>query len=188
MELVSDVPWSFWRKWLDDVNICSREETQGQGRLSQNYLQKFKQMPVPDWARKMVSVIVPNRRTVSLEFFSWICTRRILPRHSCPARAPSLCAQGKLLFSTFLTRKEETTDESKKRLGCYKQEQFNLPREYSVFDGSQCVVNNRKFEKWRRRESQINNSLTRQNNNFARASRFFVHFFPVNCTTIRENA
>ena len=35
----------------------------------------------------------------------------------------------------------------------------------------------------RRRESQISNSLTRQNNNFARASRFFVHFFAVNCTT-----
>ena len=35
----------------------------------------------------------------------------------------------------------------------------------------------------RRRESQISNSLTRQNNNFARASHFFEHFFAVNCTT-----
>ena len=34
----------------------------------------------------------------------------------------------------------------KKRLGCYQQEQINLPREYSVFDGSQCIVNNRKFK------------------------------------------
>ena len=106
----------------------------------------------------------------------------------CPVRSPSLCVQGKLLFSTFLTRNEGTTDESKKRLGCYQQEQFNLPREYSVFDGSQCIVNNRKFKMRRRRESQISNSLIRQNNNFARASRFFVHFFAVNCTTIRENA
>ena len=40
----------------------------------------------------------------------------------------------------------------------------------------------------RRRESQISNSFTRQNNNFARAPRFFVHFFAVNCTTTRENA
>ena len=55
----------------------------------------------------------------------------------CPVRSPSLCVQGKLLFSTFLTRNERTTDESKTRLGCYQQEQFNLPREYSVFDGSQ---------------------------------------------------
>ena len=39
----------------------------------------------------------------------------------------------KLLFSTFLTRNEGTTDELKKRLGCHQQEQFNLPREYSVF-------------------------------------------------------
>ena len=74
IELVSDVPWSFWRKWLDDVNICSREETQVQGRLSQNCFQKFKQMPVPDRERKMLCVILPNRRTVSPEFFSWIRT------------------------------------------------------------------------------------------------------------------
>ena len=40
--------------------------------------------------------------------------------------------------------------------------------------------------RWRR-ESQISNSFTKQNNNFARASRFFVHFFAVNCTTAREN-
>ena len=53
----------------------------------------------------------------------------------CPVRSPSLCVRGKLLFSTFLTRNEGTTDESKTRLGCYQQEQFNLPPEYSVFDG-----------------------------------------------------
>ena len=84
--------------------------------------------------------------------------------------------QGKLLFSTFLTRNEGTNDESKKRLGCYQRELFNLPREYSVFDGSQCIVNNRKFKMRRRRGSQISNSLIRQNNDFARASRFFVLF------------
>ena len=106
----------------------------------------------------------------------------------CPVRSPSLCVQGKLLFSTFLTGNEGTTDESEKSLGSCQREQFNLPREYSVFDGSQCIVNNRKFKMRRRRESQISNSLIRQNNNFARASRFFVHFFAVNCTTIRENA
>ena len=65
----------------------------------------------------------------------------------------------------------------KKCLGCYQQEQFgNLPREYSGFDGSEGIVNNRKFGIWWRRESQISNSLTRQNDNFARASRCFVHF------------
>ena len=60
--------------------------------------------------------------------------------------------------------------------------------EYSVFGGSQYIVNNRKFKMWRRRESQISNSFTGQNNNFARASPFFVHFFAVNGTTTRENA
>ena len=158
-------------------------------RLSPDHFQKFKRMPAPDWAQKMLCIIVPNRRTVSPEFFSWVRTRQLLSCHTYPVRSPSLCVQGKLLFSTFLTRNEGTTVvPSKKRLGCYQQEQFNLPREYSVFDGSQCIVNNRKFKMRRRRESQISNSLTRQNNNFARASRFFVHFFAVNCTTTRENA
>ena len=87
-------------------------------RLSSNYFQKFKRMPVPDWARKTLCIIVPNRPTVSPEFFSWVRTRRLLSCHTCPVRSPSLCVQGKLLFSTFLTRNEGTTDESKKRLGC----------------------------------------------------------------------
>ena len=41
-------------------------------RLVPNYFQKFKRMPVPDWAQKMLCIIVLNRRTVSLEltFFS----------------------------------------------------------------------------------------------------------------------
>ena len=45
----------------------------------------------------------------------------------CTVRSPSLCVQGKLLFSSFLTRNEGTTDESKTRLGCYQRQQFNLP-------------------------------------------------------------
>ena len=137
-------------------------------RLSPDHFQKFEGMPAPDWAQKMLCIIVPNRRTVSPEFFSWVRTRQLLSRHTYPVRSPSLCVQGELLFSTFPTRNEGTTDESKKRLGCYQQEQLNLPREYCVFDGSQSIVNNRKFKMRRRRE-------TRQNNNFARASRFFLH-------------
>ena len=54
-----------------------------------------------------------------------------------------------------------------------------MPREYSVFDSSQCIVNNRNIKMWRRGESQISNSLTRQNNNFARASHFVANFFAV---------
>ena len=47
--------------------------------------------------------------------------------------------------------------------------------ENSVSDGSQCIVNIRKFKTKRRRESKKSNSLTRQHNNFARASRFFAY-------------
>ena len=46
-------------------------------RLSPNYVQKFERMPAPDWAQKMLC-IVPNRRRVSPEFFSWVRTRRLL--------------------------------------------------------------------------------------------------------------
>ena len=166
---------------------CTGERAPGY-RLSPNYFQKFKRMPAPDWAQKMLCIIVPNRRTVSPEFFSWVRTRRLLSPHTCPVRSPSLCVRGKLLFSTFLTRNEGNTDKSKKHLGYYQQEQFNFAREYSVFDGSQCIVNNWKFKMRWRRESQISNSFTKQNNNFARPSRFFVHFIAVNCTTTRENA
>ena len=60
----------------------------------------------------------------------------------------------------FPNQKWRTTNESKKRLECYQPEELNLPREYSVFDGSQCIVNNRKFKMQRRRESQKSNSLT----------------------------
>ena len=179
-KLISNHPWRP-RQSVGSGEKAGRKFS-STDEISPNYFQKFKRMPAPDWAQKMLCNIVPNRRTVSPEFFSWVRKRRLLSCHSCPVRSPSLCEQGKLLFPTFLTRNERTTDESKKSLGCYQQEQLNSPREYSVFDTSQCIVMRR------RRENQISNSFTRQNNNFARASHFFVHFFAVNCTTTRENA
>ena len=106
-------------------------------RLSPNYFQKFKRIPAPDWAQKMLCIIVPNRRTVSPEFFSWPRTRRLLSRHTCSVRSPSLCVPGKLLFYTFLTRNKGTTEELKNVWVTISKEQLNLPREYSVFDGSQ---------------------------------------------------
>ena len=63
-------------------------------RLSPNYFQKFKQMPAPDWAQKMLCIIVPNRRTVSLEFFllSWYTTA-IISITACLAHAPKNSTQ-----------------------------------------------------------------------------------------------
>ena len=63
---------------------------------------RIKRMLALDWAQKMICIIVPNRRTVC----------------SCKGNFNS--------FSTFLTRNEGTTDEWKKRFGCYQQEQFNM--------------------------------------------------------------
>ena len=133
------------------------------------------------------SIIVPNRRTVFPEFFfvSLYTTAFVSPH--LPGSFTTL-VRGRETYIFNFPNQKRRNDELKKRLGCYQQEQFNLAREYSVFDRSQCIVNNRKFKMQRRRESQINNSLTRRNSNFARASRFFVHFFAVNWTTTRENA
>ena len=93
-------------------------------RLSPNYFQKFKRMPPPDWAQKMLCIIVPNRRTHLLSSFRAVRTRWRLSRHTCTVRSPSLCVQEKLLFSTFLTGNKGTTDESKKCFGCYPLDEF----------------------------------------------------------------
>ena len=67
-------------------------------RLSPNYFQKFKRMPAPDWAQKMLCIIVPNRRTVSPEFFSWVRTRRLLSRHTCPSVHQACACEGNFYF------------------------------------------------------------------------------------------
>ena len=77
----------------------------------------------------------------------------------------------RFVHQAFLTRNEESTDESKT---------FRMlsAGANSVSDGSQCIVNNRKFKMKRRRESKKSNSLTRQNNKFARASRLLYISLP----------
>ena len=122
-------------------------------RLSPDHFQTVKTMPAPDWAQKMLCIIVPNRWKASPEFFSWVRTRRLLSRHTCPVRSPS-----------FPNQKRRNYWWVAKRFGGYQQEQFNLHWENSVSDGSQCIVNNhRKFKMQRPRESKKSNSLTRQN-------------------------
>ena len=49
-------------------------------RLSPDHFQKFKRMPAPDWAQKMLCIIVPNRRTNLNEFISFVRTWRLLSR------------------------------------------------------------------------------------------------------------
>ena len=156
-----------FKGWL---SVLSSSETQGQSvgpgekarrkfsstggkapgyRLSPDHFQTVKRMLAPDWAQKMLCIIVPNRRTVSPEFFSWVHTRLLLSRHSCPVRSPS-----------FPNLKRRNYRWVKKRFGCYQQEQFNLHCENSVSDGSQRIVNNIKF-KMRRRE-KVQNAIAWQ--------------------------
>ena len=80
---------------------CTGERAPGY-RLSPNHFQTVKRMMAPDWAQKMLCIILPNRRKASPEFFLYVCTQRLLSRHTCPpVRSPRLCVQGKLSFSTF---------------------------------------------------------------------------------------
>ena len=79
-------------------------------RLSPEYFQTVKRMLVSDKAKKkkkMLCIIVPNRRTVSPEFFSWVRTRRLLSHHSCPVRSPS-----------FPNQKRRNYRWVEKRFGC----------------------------------------------------------------------
>ena len=146
-------------------------------RLSLDHFRKVKWMLAPDWAQKMLCIIVPNQRTVSPEFFLWVCTRQLLSSHSCLVHSPSFP----------INQKQRNYWWVKKCFGCYQQEQFNLHWEDSVSDRSQCIINNGKFKMQRRRESKKSNGLTRQNNNFACASHFFVHFFAVTAWLPHEN-
>ena len=45
--------------------------------LSPDHFQTVKRILAPDWAQKMLCIIVPNRRTISPVFFSWVCTRQL---------------------------------------------------------------------------------------------------------------
>ena len=75
---------------------------------------------------------LPSRHRIS---------KSLLSPNTCPVRSPRFCVQGKVSSSTFLTRKEGTTDESEKHFGCYQLEHFNLHRESSVSDRSLGIVN-----------------------------------------------
>ena len=141
-------------------------------RLSPDHFQTVKWMLAPDWAQKMLCIIVPNRRTVSPEFFSWVRTRRLLSRHSCPVRSPS-----------FPNQKRRNYRWVEKRFGCYQQEQFILHWENSVSDGSQCIVNDRKFKMRRRRDSK--NAIAWQGKTTTlHVHRAFCTFLCRHCTTI----
>ena len=79
----------------------------------------------PDWAQKMLCIIVPNQQTASGEFFSWVCRWQLLSRHTCLARAPKKCGQSgnfqfdKLLISKFSLPKNRNMGTYVRVLGTY---------------------------------------------------------------------
>ena len=65
--------------------------------------------------KKCFVLLCPIGEQFLLSSFREFVHDGVLSCQTCPVRSLSLCEQGKLLFSTFLTRNEGTTDESKKR-------------------------------------------------------------------------
>ena len=67
-------------------------------RLSPDHFQKFKRMPAPDWAQKMLCIIVPNRKAHLLSSF------RVFVHNSycmaCLGHAPKKCTSGNFQFDT----------------------------------------------------------------------------------------
>ena len=80
----------WFRRILGDPGAVSRVGRKGATKAF-NYGRKSPWVPTlteifpriqadaaPDWAQKILCIIVPNRRTVSSEFLSWVRTRRLL--------------------------------------------------------------------------------------------------------------
>ena len=57
-------------------------------RLPPDCFQTVKRRLAPDWAQKMLCIMVPNRRTASLEFFSRVRTRLLLCLKRYPGALP----------------------------------------------------------------------------------------------------
>ena len=81
----------------------------------------------------------------SANSFSWVLfvssyTTAIVSPHLPGSFTKRMHARETFIFY-FLNQKQRNYRWVEKRLGCYSQEQLNLPREYSVSDGPQCIVN-----------------------------------------------
>ena len=73
-------------------------------RLSPDHFQTVKRMLVPDWAQKMLWIIVPNRRTA---------LRLLSSFREFVHNGYYLATVARFVHKAFLTRNEGTTDESK---------------------------------------------------------------------------
>ena len=114
----------------------------------------------------------------SANSFSWILS---VSSYTTAIFSPQLPGS---FTNCFLTGNEDTIDEVKNVSDAISWSN-SICTEKIVSEGSQCIVNNRKFRMQQRRESKKCNSSTRQNNNFAHASSItlFCTFLCRHCTT-----
>ena len=107
-------------------------------RLSPNYFQKFKRTLASDWGQCGEQFLFSSFREFAHDGYR-LATLTQFVYQACGSKE-------NFYFLTFLTRNEGTIHESKKRLGCYKQEQFNFP----YFDSSRCILYQKRKLKMRR--------------------------------------
>ena len=141
-------------------------------RLSPDHFQTVKRMLAPDWAQKMLCIMVPNRRIVSPEFF-----QNSVSSYATAIFSPQLPGS---FTNCFLTRNEDTTDELKNVSDAISWSN-SICTEKIVSEGSQCILNNRKFKMQQRRDKTTILHVHPP-------SRFFVHFFAFTARLPRENA
>ena len=160
-------------------------------RLSPSYFQKFRRMPAPDWAQKMLCIIVPNRQTISSEFFSWVRTRRLLSRSRLVWLMHQRNACSQETFKILIWFQNTVCPKTK---DAFPQIQAWAYNRYSRFHLSRLCVNIREFLKdttttdiheivaWKREFYRDNsNSLTLSN-----ASELFWSWISINHIQVHE--
>ena len=111
-------------------------------KLSLNHSRQLREYFLLIGQQNALYCCAQSANSISLLLFVCLYTTAIVPPYLCGSFTDWLFIQGKLSFSTFLSRgrNEGTPDDSGKRLESYQQDHSNLHRENSVSDRSLGVV------------------------------------------------
>ena len=106
-------------------------------RLSPDHFQKFKPMPAPDWAQKMLCIIVPNRWAHLLSSFrvfvhDGYCT-------ACRGHAPKKCTQsGNFQFDIDFPYDFKILS-ARKLKTLFQKKSFSLQQVFTLASATSCV-------------------------------------------------
>ena len=147
---------------------CSNTGEKAPGyRLSPNYFQKFKRVPTPDWAQKMLCIIVHNRRTVSPEFFfASSYTTAIVSTTACLAYAPKKCTQSGNFQFDIKSASDFKILSAQKLTTLFQNTSLSLPQVFTLASVTSCA-NIREFLKIPRRLTTTKTSHEKGNSYFS---------------------